>query len=78
MDLRRPLNDAPAKYERAGTGAVANRVTGNEARPFIHQEVPMARSKYVTGGIVASIIAATIGAVLLLVILRLVNRGGRW
>jgi uncharacterized membrane protein YeaQ/YmgE (transglycosylase-associated protein family) len=29
-------------------------------------------------GIIASIIAATIGAVLLLVILRLVNRGGRW
>jgi uncharacterized membrane protein YeaQ/YmgE (transglycosylase-associated protein family) len=29
-------------------------------------------------GIIASIIAATIGAVILLVILRLVNRGGRW
>jgi uncharacterized membrane protein YeaQ/YmgE (transglycosylase-associated protein family) len=29
-------------------------------------------------GIVASIIAATIGAVLLLVIVRLVRRGGRW
>jgi uncharacterized membrane protein YeaQ/YmgE (transglycosylase-associated protein family) len=29
-------------------------------------------------GIIASIIAATIGAVLLLVVLRLVNRGGRW
>jgi uncharacterized membrane protein YeaQ/YmgE (transglycosylase-associated protein family) len=29
-------------------------------------------------GIIASIIAATIGAVLLLVILRLINRGGRW
>ena len=29
-------------------------------------------------GIVAAIIAATIGAVLLLVIVRLVRRGGRW
>lgn len=29
-------------------------------------------------GIVAEIIAATIGAVLLLVIVRLVRRGGRW
>jgi uncharacterized membrane protein YeaQ/YmgE (transglycosylase-associated protein family) len=29
-------------------------------------------------GIVSSIIAATIGAVILLIILRLVNRGGRW
>jgi uncharacterized membrane protein YeaQ/YmgE (transglycosylase-associated protein family) len=29
-------------------------------------------------GIVASIIAATIGAVLLLVIVRVVRRGGRW
>jgi uncharacterized membrane protein YeaQ/YmgE (transglycosylase-associated protein family) len=29
-------------------------------------------------GIVASIIAATIGAVLLLVVVRLVRRGGRW
>ena len=29
-------------------------------------------------GIVAEIIAATIGAVLLLVIIRLVRRGGRW
>jgi uncharacterized membrane protein YeaQ/YmgE (transglycosylase-associated protein family) len=29
-------------------------------------------------GIIASIIAATIGAVLLLVIVRLVRRGGRW
>jgi uncharacterized membrane protein YeaQ/YmgE (transglycosylase-associated protein family) len=29
-------------------------------------------------GIVSSIIAATIGAIILLVILRLVNRGGRW
>jgi transglycosylase associated protein len=29
-------------------------------------------------GIVSSIIVATIGAVILLVILRLVNRGGRW
>jgi uncharacterized membrane protein YeaQ/YmgE (transglycosylase-associated protein family) len=29
-------------------------------------------------GIVSAIIAATIGAILLLVILRLVNRGGRW
>lgn len=29
-------------------------------------------------GIVASIVAATIGAVLLLVIVRLVRRGGRW
>jgi uncharacterized membrane protein YeaQ/YmgE (transglycosylase-associated protein family) len=29
-------------------------------------------------GIVAAIIAATIGAVLLLVIMRLVRRGGRW
>ena len=29
-------------------------------------------------GIVAEIIAATIGAVLLLVIMRLVRRGGRW
>jgi uncharacterized membrane protein YeaQ/YmgE (transglycosylase-associated protein family) len=30
------------------------------------------------GGIIASIISATIGAVLLLVVLRLVHRGGRW
>ena len=29
-------------------------------------------------GIVSSIIVATIGAIILLVILRLVNRGGRW
>jgi uncharacterized membrane protein YeaQ/YmgE (transglycosylase-associated protein family) len=29
-------------------------------------------------GIVSSIIVATIGAVILLVVLRLVNRGGRW
>jgi len=29
-------------------------------------------------GIIASIIAATIGAIILLVILRLINRGGRW
>jgi len=29
-------------------------------------------------GIIAEIIAATIGAVLLLVIMRLVRRGGRW
>jgi uncharacterized membrane protein YeaQ/YmgE (transglycosylase-associated protein family) len=29
-------------------------------------------------GIIAAIISATIGAVLLLVILRLINRGGRW
>jgi uncharacterized membrane protein YeaQ/YmgE (transglycosylase-associated protein family) len=29
-------------------------------------------------GIIASIIAATVGAVLLLVIVRLVRRGGRW
>jgi uncharacterized membrane protein YeaQ/YmgE (transglycosylase-associated protein family) len=29
-------------------------------------------------GIVAAIIAATIGAVLLLVVVRLVRRGGRW
>lgn len=29
-------------------------------------------------GIVASIISATIGAILLLVIVRLVKRGGRW
>jgi uncharacterized membrane protein YeaQ/YmgE (transglycosylase-associated protein family) len=29
-------------------------------------------------GIIGSIISATIGAVLLLVILRLVHRGGRW
>ena len=29
-------------------------------------------------GIVAAIIAATIGAVLLLVIVRLIRRGGRW
>jgi uncharacterized membrane protein YeaQ/YmgE (transglycosylase-associated protein family) len=29
-------------------------------------------------GIISSIISATIGAVLLLVILRLVHRGGRW
>jgi len=29
-------------------------------------------------GIVSAIIAATIGAIVLLVILRLVNRGGRW
>jgi uncharacterized membrane protein YeaQ/YmgE (transglycosylase-associated protein family) len=29
-------------------------------------------------GIVSSIIAATIGAIILLIILRLVNRGGRW
>jgi uncharacterized membrane protein YeaQ/YmgE (transglycosylase-associated protein family) len=29
-------------------------------------------------GIVSAIIAATIGAIILLVILRLVNRGGRW
>jgi uncharacterized membrane protein YeaQ/YmgE (transglycosylase-associated protein family) len=29
-------------------------------------------------GIVSSIIVATIGAIVLLVILRLVNRGGRW
>jgi uncharacterized membrane protein YeaQ/YmgE (transglycosylase-associated protein family) len=30
------------------------------------------------GGILPSIIVATIGAVLLLIVLRLVNRGGRW
>jgi uncharacterized membrane protein YeaQ/YmgE (transglycosylase-associated protein family) len=29
-------------------------------------------------GIISSIIAATIGAIILLIILRLVNRGGRW
>jgi len=29
-------------------------------------------------GIVSAIIVATIGAIVLLVILRLVNRGGRW
>jgi uncharacterized membrane protein YeaQ/YmgE (transglycosylase-associated protein family) len=29
-------------------------------------------------GIISSIIVATIGAIILLVILRLVNRGGRW
>jgi uncharacterized membrane protein YeaQ/YmgE (transglycosylase-associated protein family) len=29
-------------------------------------------------GIIAAIISATIGAILLLIILRLVNRGGRW
>jgi uncharacterized membrane protein YeaQ/YmgE (transglycosylase-associated protein family) len=29
-------------------------------------------------GIISAIIAATIGAIILLVILRLVNRGGRW
>jgi uncharacterized membrane protein YeaQ/YmgE (transglycosylase-associated protein family) len=29
-------------------------------------------------GIISSIISATIGAILLLVILRLVHRGGRW
>jgi uncharacterized membrane protein YeaQ/YmgE (transglycosylase-associated protein family) len=29
-------------------------------------------------GIISSIIVATIGAIVLLVILRLVNRGGRW
>jgi uncharacterized membrane protein YeaQ/YmgE (transglycosylase-associated protein family) len=30
------------------------------------------------GGIVAAIIAAAIGAILLLVVVRLVKRGGRW
>jgi uncharacterized membrane protein YeaQ/YmgE (transglycosylase-associated protein family) len=30
------------------------------------------------GGIVAEIIAAAIGAIILLIIIRLVNRGGRW
>ncbi len=29
-------------------------------------------------GIVGSIVSATLGAILLLVVLRLVNRGGRW
>jgi len=29
-------------------------------------------------GIIASIISATIGAILLLIVLRLINRGGRW
>jgi uncharacterized membrane protein YeaQ/YmgE (transglycosylase-associated protein family) len=33
---------------------------------------------YLGGGIIAAIISATIGAVLLLIVLRLVNRGGRW
>ena len=33
---------------------------------------------HLAAGIVAEIIAATIGAVLLLVIMRLVRRGGRW
>jgi uncharacterized membrane protein YeaQ/YmgE (transglycosylase-associated protein family) len=35
-------------------------------------------SIHLGAGIVAAIIAATIGAVLLLVIVRLVRRGGRW
>ena len=30
------------------------------------------------GGIIATIIAATIGAIILLVIVRLIKRGGRW
>jgi uncharacterized membrane protein YeaQ/YmgE (transglycosylase-associated protein family) len=30
------------------------------------------------GGIVAEIIAAAIGAIILLIIIRLINRGGRW
>ena len=30
------------------------------------------------GGIIGAIIAATIGAILLLVIVRLIRRGGRW
>ncbi len=30
------------------------------------------------GGLVSAIIAAALGAVLLLIIIRLVNRGGRW
>jgi uncharacterized membrane protein YeaQ/YmgE (transglycosylase-associated protein family) len=29
-------------------------------------------------GIIGSIVSATLGAILLLVILRLINRGGRW
>ena len=33
---------------------------------------------HIGGGIIAAIISATLGAILLLVILRLVNRGGRW
>jgi uncharacterized membrane protein YeaQ/YmgE (transglycosylase-associated protein family) len=33
---------------------------------------------HIGAGIVSSIIVAIIGAVILLVILRLVNRGGRW
>jgi uncharacterized membrane protein YeaQ/YmgE (transglycosylase-associated protein family) len=33
---------------------------------------------HVGAGVVAEIIAATVGAVLLLVIIRLIRRGGRW
>lgn len=33
---------------------------------------------HIGAGIVAEIIAATIGAILLLVVVRLVKRGGRW
>ena len=33
---------------------------------------------HIGSGFIAAIISATLGAILLLVVLRLVNRGGRW
>jgi hypothetical protein len=60
MDLRRPVNDL-SRARSDGQGASQTEARG--AGRAIQQEALMARSKYVTGGIVASIIWLIVGTV---------------